>query len=130
MKKTATFLMLCLLAMVSLVSCDKEEEGFFHTIQIAEPSSSMAAMEQISSFVTNYTTAYSSQLGYIAKPHAEAQADFEQFCSHLKYKVEEYAKENSFTIHPNAYVVLTLNCEREEMARQRIDFEAYVPSAD
>ena len=108
MKKTATFLMLCLLAMVALVSCDKEEEGYFHTIQIAERSSNMAAMEQISSFVTNYTTAYSSQLGYIAKPHAEAQADFEQFCSHLKYKVEEYAKKilamgihtvDSFDIH-------------------------------
>lgn len=130
MKKKIRFLMLCLLAMVALVSCNKEEEGFFHTIQIAERSSNMAAMEQISSFVTNYTTAYSSQLGYIAKPHAEAQADFEQFCSHLKYKVEEYAKESNLTIHPNAYVVLTLNSERQEIARQRVDFEEYVPSAE
>lgn len=130
MKKKVRFLMLCLLAMVALVSCNKEEEGFFHTIQIAERSSNMAAMEQISSFVTNYTTAYSSQLGYIAKPHAEAQADFEQFCSHLKYKVEEYAKESNLTIHPNAYVVLTLNSERQEIARQRVDFEEYVPSAE
>lgn len=130
MKKKVRFLMLCLLAMVALVSCNKEEEGFFHTIQIAERSSNMAAMEQISSFVTNYTTAYSSQLGYIAKPHAEAQADFEQFCSHLKYKVEEYAKESDLTIHPNAYVVLTLNSERQEIARQRVDFEEYVPSAE
>lgn len=130
MKKKIRFLMLCLLAMVALVSCNKEEEGFFHTIQIAERSSNMAAMEQISSFVTNYTTAYSSQLGYIAKPHAEAQADFEQFCSHLKYKVEEYAKESDLTIHPNAYVVLTLNSERQEIARQRVDFEEYVPSAE
>lgn len=130
MKQTVKSLMLCLLAMVALASCNKEEEGFFHTIQIAERSSNMAAMEQISSFVTNYTTAYSSQLGYIAKPHAEAQADFEQFCSHLKYKVEEYAKESGLTIHPNAYVVLTLNSERQEMARQRINFEEYVPSAE
>lgn len=130
MKKKVRFLMLCLLAMVALVSCNKEEEGFFHTIQIAERSSNMAAMEQISSFVTNYTTAYSSQLGYIAKPHAEAQADFEQFCSHLKYKVEEYAKESDLTIHPNSYVVLTLNSERQEIARQRVDFEEYVPSAE
>lgn len=130
MKKKVRFLMLCLLAMVALVSCNKEEEGFFHTIQIAERSSNMAAMEQISSFVTNYTTTYSSQLGYIAKPHAEAQADFEQFCSHLKYKVEEYAKESDLTIHPNAYVVLTLNSERQEIARQRVDFEEYVPSAE
>lgn len=130
MKKKIRFLMLCLLAMVALVSCNKEEEGFFHTIQIAERSSNMVAMEQISSFVTNYTTAYSSQLGYIAKPHAEAQADFEQFCSHLKYKVEEYAKESDLTIHPNAYVVLTLNSERQEIARQRVDFEEYVPSAE
>lgn len=130
MKKKVRFLMLCLLAMVALVSCNKEEEGFFHTIQIAERSSNMAAMEQISSFVTNYTTAYSSQLGYIAKPHAEAQADFEQFCSYLKYKVEEYAKESDLTIHPNSYVVLTLNSERQEIARQRVDFEEYVPSAE
>ena len=130
MKKKVRFLMLCLLAMVALVSCNKEEEGFFHTIQIAERSSNMAAMEQISSFVTNYTTAYSSQLGYIAKPHAEAQADFEQFCSHLKYKVEEYAKESDLTIHPNSYVVLTLNSERQDIARQRVDFEEYVPSAE
>ena len=60
---------------------------------------------------------------------SEIKADVAILCTPTR-KVEEYAKENSFTIHPNAYVVLTLNCEREEMARQRIDFEAYVPSAD